>query len=42
MEVIEKDPKMCSKIDIDGQICLHFAAKFGHVSYLISFYTLLF
>lgn len=30
-DIIEKDPQMVSKIDIDGQIPLHFAAKFGHV-----------
>jgi len=29
-EIIEADPQMVSKYDIDGQIPLHFAAKGGH------------
>lgn len=30
-EMIEKDPTLISKYDIDGQIPLHFAAKGGHL-----------
>ena len=37
-EILEKNPELVSSYDIDGQIPLHFACKFGHfdlVEYLV-------
>ena len=38
IDILTKNPDLISSYDIDGQIPLHFAAKFGHfemVQYLI-------